>query len=49
LRAANLFTNTVTTENPVTTNPETESVQKSAQPAMPESASSTSTNTSKKS
>src|SRR5213595_244315 len=49
LRAPKLTPITVATENPVTTNPETESAQKSARLAMPESASSTSANTSKKS
>src|SRR6184192_1602925 len=49
LRAAKLTPITVATENPVTTNPETESVQKSERSAMPESAPSTSANTSKKS
>src|SRR5216117_2983486 len=48
-RAAKLTPITVANENPVTTNPETESAQKSARTAIPESASSTSANTSKKS
>src|SRR5213596_1886209 len=39
LRAAKLTPITVATENPVTTNPETESAQKSERSAMPESAS----------
>src|SRR2546430_7226876 len=41
LRAAKLTPITVATDNPVTTNPDTESAQKSAPSAMPESASST--------
>src|SRR5437763_221983 len=49
LRAAKLTPITVASENLVTTNPETESAQKSARTAIPESASSTSANTSKKS
>src|SRR5205809_1489493 len=49
LRAAKLTPITVATENPVTTNPETESAQKSERSAMPESASTTSVNTLKKS
>src|SRR5213593_542583 len=49
LRAAKLTPITVASENLVTTNPEIESAQKSARTAMPESTSSTSANTSKKS
>src|SRR5438046_1166116 len=49
LRADKLTPITVATATPVTTNPDPGSVQKSARSAMPESASSTSANTSKKS
>jgi hypothetical protein len=49
LRAAKLTPITVASDNPVTTNPETESAQKSARSAMPESASSDPANTSTKS
>jgi phage protein D len=44
LRAAKLTPITVANGNPATTNPESESAQKSARSAMPESASSTPAN-----